>query len=80
MDSVRRIERKIVYVIKSDDRGIYCRKHKLIDKKKNLILCFDVMFIVFLAQNNGKYQAWFERFIKGLKMDDFECSDMLLFP
>lgn len=41
-------------------------------KENNLILCVDVMFIVFLAQNIGNYQARFERFIKRLKMDGFE--------
>ena len=27
MDSGRRVERKIVYFMKADDRGIYCCKH-----------------------------------------------------
>lgn len=74
MESGRRIVRKIVYITKADDRGIYCCKHSLTDKKKkkNLILCVDVMFTAFLAQNIGNYQARFERFIKGLKIDGFE--------
>jgi hypothetical protein len=34
MDSCRRIERKIVYIMKTDDRSIYCCKHSLTDEKK----------------------------------------------
>lgn len=33
-DSGRRVERKIVYIMKADDRGAYCRKHRLIEEKK----------------------------------------------
>ena len=46
------------------------RQTKII--KKNLILCADIMFTAFLIQNIGNYQARFERFIKGRKMDEFE--------
>ena len=34
MDLGRRIERKIVYIMKADDQGIYCCKHRLIEEKK----------------------------------------------
>lgn len=34
MDSGRRVERKIVYIMKADDRGICCCKHRLTDEKK----------------------------------------------
>ena len=34
IDSGRRLERKIVYVMKADDQGTYCCKHRLTDERK----------------------------------------------
>lgn len=53
IDSGRRVERKIVYIMKADVRGIYCCKHRLIEEKKRKepnTLCRRYVYSIFSSK------------------------------